>query len=161
MCANNPRNHGSFREIPNGHKGTIRLSAFRDKIMQRPGLFLIRLIAFGCLALGLAALAVATNLPGQNASSPAQLRSIPATHETRVPLQTLIEFQRPNEISPSIETVLSARPTRSSFMATWRSVGDAKGYLLDVSKSNSFSSYVDGYHSLDVGNVNGRAVTGL
>ena len=52
-------------------------------------------------------------------------------------------------------------PTRSSFMATWDSVSGAKGYLLDVSTSNSFSSYVDGYHDLDVGNVNGRAVTGL
>ncbi len=46
-------------------------------------------------------------------------------------------------------------------MATWDSVSGAKGYLLDVSTSNSFSSYVDGYHDLDVGNVNGRAVTGL
>ena len=46
-------------------------------------------------------------------------------------------------------------------MATWDSVSGAKGYLLDVSTSNSFSSYVDGYHGLDVGNVNGRAVTGL
>src|SRR4029077_12321818 len=36
-----------------------------------------------------------------------------------------------------------------------------KGYFLDVSTSNSFSSYVDGYQGLDVGNVNGRAVTGL
>jgi hypothetical protein len=51
--------------------------------------------------------------------------------------------------------------TRSSFMATWASVSGAKGYLLDVSTSNSFSSYVDEYHSLDVGIVNGRAVTGL
>ena len=46
-------------------------------------------------------------------------------------------------------------------MATWGTVSGAKGYLLDVSTSNSFSSYVDGYHGLDVGNVNGRAVTGL
>ncbi len=46
-------------------------------------------------------------------------------------------------------------------MATWDSVSGAEGYLLDVSTSNSFSSYVVGYHELDVGNVNGRAVTGL
>ena len=76
-------------------------------------------------------------------------------------LQELIEFPNANEITPRIETVSSAPPTRSSFMATWDSVSDAKGYLLDVSTSNSFSSYVDGYHDLDVGNVNGRAVTGL
>ena len=46
-------------------------------------------------------------------------------------------------------------------MATWDAVGGAKGYLLDVSTSYSFSGYVDGYQGLDVGNVNGRAVTGL
>ena len=73
----------------------------------------------------------------------------------------MIEFPNANEITPPIETVSSAPPTRSSFMATWDSVSGAKGYLLDVSTSNSFSSYVDGYHGLDVGNVNGRAVTGL
>src|SRR5262249_30608445 len=49
----------------------------------------------------------------------------------------------------------------SSFMATWDNVSAAEGYLLDVSTSNSFSSYVDGYHDLDIGDVNGRAVTGL
>ena len=76
-------------------------------------------------------------------------------------MQELIEFRNANEITPPIETVSSAPPTRSSFMATWDSVSGAKGYLLDVSTSNSFSSYVDGYHGLDVGNVNGRAVTGL
>ena len=76
-------------------------------------------------------------------------------------LQELIEFRNANEITPPIETVSWAPPTRSSFMATWDSVSGAKGYLLDVSTSNSFSSYVDGYHGLDVGNVKGRAVTGL
>src|SRR5205823_6177503 len=73
----------------------------------------------------------------------------------------VIEFPNANEITPRIETVSSAPPTRSSFMAIWGSVTEAKGYFLDVSTSNSFSSYVDGYHDLDVGNVNGRAVTGL
>ena len=73
----------------------------------------------------------------------------------------MIEFPNANEVTPPIETVSSAPPTRSSFMATWGSISGAKGYLLDVSTSNSFSSYVDGYHGLDVGNVNGRAVTGL
>jgi hypothetical protein len=46
-------------------------------------------------------------------------------------------------------------------MATWDSVSGAKGYLVDVSTSSSFSSYVGGYHDLDVGNVRGRVVTGL
>jgi hypothetical protein len=46
-------------------------------------------------------------------------------------------------------------------MATWPSVTGAKGYLLDVSTSSSFDSFVDGYHDLDVGDVTGRVVTGL
>ena len=113
------------------------------------------------MALGLAALASAGNLPEQNIVSPASLQPSAATHETRAGLQEVIEFPNANKVTPPIETVSSAPPTRSSFMATWGSVSGAKGYLLDVSTSNSFSSYVDGYHGLDVGNVNGRAVTGL
>src|SRR5204862_6491796 len=76
-------------------------------------------------------------------------------------LREVIEFPNADEVTARIETVSSSAPTRSSFMATWPSVGGAKGYFLDVSTSNSFSSYVNGYHDLDVGNVNGRAVTGL
>ena len=129
--------------------------------MQQPGLPLIRLIVFGSVALGLAALAADSNLPEQSTSSPASLQPSAATHETRVGsqagLQGVIEFPSANEVTPRIETVSSAPPTRSSFMATWDSVSGAKGYFLDVSTSNSFSSYVDGYHGLDVGNVNGRA----
>ena len=46
-------------------------------------------------------------------------------------------------------------------MATWEPVSGAKGYLLDVSTSSAFASYVDGYHDLDVGDATGRVVTGL
>jgi hypothetical protein len=46
-------------------------------------------------------------------------------------------------------------------MATWERVSSAKGYLLDVSTSSAFDSYVDGYHDLDVGDATGRVVTGL
>ena len=46
-------------------------------------------------------------------------------------------------------------------MATWLSVTGATGYLLDVSANSSFNSFLNGYHDLDVGNVNGRVVTGL
>jgi Alpha-galactosidase, CBM13 domain/Fibronectin type III domain len=139
----------------------LRLSAFRDKIMQRPGFPLIPLIVFGGVALGLAALASGSNLPEQSTISPASLQPSAATHETRAGLQEVIEFSNATKVTPPIETLSSAPPTRSSFMATWRSISNAKGYLLDVSTSNSFSSYVEGYHDLDVGNVNGRAVTGL
>jgi elongation factor P hydroxylase len=139
----------------------LRLAAFRDKIMQRLGFPLIGLIVFGGVALGLGALASASNLPEQNIISHASLRPSAATHETRAGLQGLTEFPNANEVIPRIETVSSAPPTRSSFMANWDNVTGATGYLLDVSTSSLFSSYVEGYHDLDVGNVTGRVVTGL
>jgi hypothetical protein len=46
-------------------------------------------------------------------------------------------------------------------MATWRSISGASGYLLDVSTSESFNDYVEGYHDLRIGDATGRAVTGL
>jgi hypothetical protein len=101
------------------------------------------------------------NSPQQNTVSPATLQPSAATHETRAGLQAVMEFPSANQVTPRIETVSSVPPTRGSFMASWDSVSGAKAYSLDVSTSNSFSNYVDGYHDLDVGNVNGRAVTGL
>src|SRR6266550_311518 len=143
----------------------VDMQPSKNKIMQRPGFPLIRLIVFGGVALGLAALAATGNLPEANINSPASLKPSAATHETlagfQEGLQNIIEFPNANEITPTVETLSSVPPTRSAFIATWRSVSTAKGYFLDVSASNSFSSYVDGYHGLDVGNVNGRAVIGL
>ena len=52
-------------------------------------------------------------------------------------------------------------PTRSSFLANWNKVSGATDYRLDVSTSNSFNSYVNGYQDLDVGNVTSRIVSGL
>jgi hypothetical protein len=48
-----------------------------------------------------------------------------------------------------------------SFAANWSSVTGATSYRLDVSTSSSFSTYVPGYHNLNVGNVTRRSVTGL
>src|SRR2546423_3447564 len=47
-------------------------------------------------------------------------------------------------------------PTRASFIANWQSVSGAAGYRLDVSRSSSFSDYVNGYQNLDLGSVTGR-----
>jgi hypothetical protein len=159
----NTNGHELFSTESTDHlvRSALRLAAFRDKIMQRLGFPLIGRVVFGGVALGLGALASGSNSPEQNIISPVSLQPSAATHETRAGLQGPTEFPSANEVTPRVETVSSAPPTRSSFMATWGSVSDAKGYFLDVSTSNSFSSYVDGYHGLDVGNVNGRAVTGL
>ena len=114
------------------------------------------------VVLGLAAFGGDTSLPAQNtpSASPA-FQAGAATHETRADPQAALQFPIASEISPGIETVSSAPPTRSSFMASWDTMSGVMGYLLDVSTSNSFDTYVDGFHALDVGGVTGRVVTGL
>jgi hypothetical protein len=49
----------------------------------------------------------------------------------------------------------------NSFEAIWSKVRGATGYRLDVSRSSSFSTYVAGYHNLDVHNATSGSVTGL
>jgi hypothetical protein len=103
-----------------------------------------------------------TNLPGQShppGASPAFQAGV-ATHQTGAELQTAPGFPSPTEMATQGEIEIPA-PTRSTFTASWASVKRAVGYLLDVSTNESFSSYVDGYHDLDVGNVTARVVTGL
>jgi Fibronectin type III domain len=121
------------------------------------------IIFAGCAALGLAAFDANTSLRGQNDISGALpgFEASTATHVTRADPQASLQFPNAFQIARGIETVSSAPPTRSSFMASWGTATGAMGYLLDVSTSDSFSSYVDGYHELDVGNVIGRVVTGL
>ena len=46
-------------------------------------------------------------------------------------------------------------------MATWNRTSGVKGYLLDVSTNRSFTTYLDGYRGLDIGDAAGRLVTGL
>jgi len=103
-----------------------------------------------------------TNLPGQN-QIPSESRTFEAkigSHESRTESQVALESSNVSEIPAPAKIEIPA-PTRSSFMASWQRVSGAIGYRLDASRDSSFSSYVNGYHDLDVGNVNGRAVTGL
>jgi phosphodiesterase/alkaline phosphatase D-like protein len=51
--------------------------------------------------------------------------------------------------------------TNSGFTAHWSSVTGATSYLLDVSTSSTFSTFVTGYQNLGVGNVISRSVSGL
>ena len=121
----------------------------------------IRVSAFVCVV-GLAGVAGDDRMSAQTVASGASQFEIGAfRHETRTESQTSLELPNTNEFPSKTETVSPPPPTRSSFMATWPSVPGAKGYLLDVSASSSFDSFVDGYHDLDVGDVTGRVVTGL
>jgi hypothetical protein len=131
-------------------------------MMPRPPFAIISSVVFTSLALGLAALAGNADLPEQDSLSgvfPFQADAL--AHRTWADPQTQVQVPKANQFPAQIEAVSSAPSTCSSVMATWEILSDAKGYLLDVSASDSFSSFVDDYHDLDVGNVAGRVVTGL
>jgi len=51
--------------------------------------------------------------------------------------------------------------TSTSFIANWNSVSGAIEYLLDVSTSSDFSTFVPGYEALNVGNVTTFNVIGV
>ena len=124
--------------------------------------FYIRISAFVCVVLGLAGIAGEHGVSAQTVAAGAPQFEVGAVmHETRTESQTSLELPNANEFPSESETVSPPPPTRSSFMATWPNVTGAKGYLLDVSTSSSFDSFVDGYHDLDVGDATGRVVTGL
>src|SRR4029453_2783344 len=123
--------------------------------------FSIRISAFVCVVLGLA-VAGGSRLSGQTIAREAdQFEPGAGVHETRVQSISSVQPPNQNEVAAEGETVSPQAPTRSTFMATWERVSGAKGYLLDVSTSSAFDSYVDGYHDLDVGDATGRVVTGL
>jgi hypothetical protein len=101
-------------------------------------------------------------LSGQTAApQPERFELQAVTHGTREESVSSRQPRNESELATQTETFLPPAPTRSSFMAAWQPVTDVKGYLLDVSTNSAFDSYVDGYHDLDVGNTNGRVVTGL
>ncbi|PYJ20753.1 MAG: hypothetical protein DME99_09265, partial [Verrucomicrobia bacterium] len=123
------------------------------------------IFAAGVVVLGPAAFGGDTSLPEQKnipSASPA-FQAGTATHETRTKSQMAAAAPSVSEIPAQADIGLQQGPvpTRSSFIANWVRAGGATGYLLDVSTSKSFDSYVEGYHDLDVGNVAGRAVTEL
>jgi hypothetical protein len=130
---------------------------------MRRDLLVTGLVIVACgMALGLAASLANTNSPEQNNSAiVSPTFDIGATtHETQVESQTAPRFPSAPEMPVQGEIEIP-EPTRSTFMASWPSMKNALGYLLDVSTSDSFITYVDGYHDLEVGNVTGRVVTGL
>src|SRR4029077_2063686 len=130
--------------------------------MPRPTFLILHSIVLAGVTLGFSALAGDRNLSEHNVVSPGPPAFQPGveTHESRADIEGALALTE-DAGNALVEAVSSAPPTRSSFMATWDDVTGANGYLLDVSTSDSFSSYVEGYHELDVGNVTGRLVTGL
>jgi alpha-tubulin suppressor-like RCC1 family protein len=64
-------------------------------------------------------------------------------------------------ILPSPAANAATSVISNSFTANWLSANDATGYRLDVSTNSSFSSFVNGYQNVDVGNAISHTVTGL
>jgi len=121
----------------------------------------IRISTFARVVMGLAAVG-GIRLSGQTTAPEAERFEAGAgVHETHAQPESSFQLPNSNELSLEAEQESPPQPTRSSFIATWLRVTGATGYLLDVSTSSSFNSFLDGYHGLDVGDVNGRTVTGL
>jgi hypothetical protein len=62
---------------------------------------------------------------------------------------------------PAPDAQPATNVTASSFTAHWSSVNGAIDYRLDVSTSNTFTTYVSVYHDFSVGNMSSRLVTEL
>jgi hypothetical protein len=121
----------------------------------------LRISVLICVLLGLA-VAAGVRLSGQTTSpEPRRFEAREGGHEPRVQPESSFQLPITSALSAENESVSPPRPTRSSFMATWKPVSGAEGYLLDVSTSSAFDNYVNGYHDLDVGDAIGRVVTGL
>ena len=85
----------------------------------------------------------------------------PTATATPTPTATATATSTPAP-TPAAPTALRAtNVTASSFTANWNSVSGATSYLLDVSTSNSFTTYVPGYQTLNVGNTTSYNVVGL
>jgi hypothetical protein len=111
--------------------------------------------------LGLAALGADTGSPRRNPNLP-EFPANAGTHVTPADPQSALDLQKARRIPAQPEGPPQiAPPTRSTFMAGWEKVSGAIGYRLDVSTNSSFTSYVNGYQDLDVGNVTGQVVAGL
>jgi hypothetical protein len=118
-------------------------------------------LAFFCVLLGVASIPSGVGLSAERSPWHAsRFDSGPTTRKTGAESEDLLQVPNLSEPASNSEGV-SSPPTRSSFMASWDGVTGANGYLLDVSTNDSFSSYVEGYHELNVGKATGRLVTGL
>jgi hypothetical protein len=65
------------------------------------------------------------------------------------------------EIPPAPVASPGSQINSSGFTANWVLIESAAGYKIDVSSSNTFSSFVPGYNNKDIGNVSSTSVTGL
>jgi FG-GAP-like repeat len=128
-----------------------------------------RLIAVGlCLPVAvLANFAIQAGTRGYGGSAVSQStvmsRPLVGSHVTRADAESIADHASRSEslLFSELDSEQVPPPTRSTFMARWPRVPGAKGYRLDVSSESSFSTFVEGFHDLDVGERTKRLVTGL
>jgi hypothetical protein len=136
----------------------LKLAAASTKVFKG---FFMKELAFFCVLLGVAGIPSDVGLSAERSPWHAsRFDSGATTHKTHAESENLLQIPNVSELASDPKDI-SSPPTRSSFMASWEDVTDANGYLLDVSTNDSFNSYVEGYHALDVGKVTGQLVTGL
>src|SRR2546428_10195603 len=120
---------------------------------RRRGFSIICSVVFGAFGVGLAALAGNINLPQHNLVSRTSFEPSVATHQTQAASELPLQFPSAREIAPGVGIFSAPPPTRTTFTATWQSASGANAYLLDVSTSDSFTSYVACCRDLHTGNA--------
>ena len=133
--------------------------------MRRPGVSIIVSAVFGGVVLGLKAAPSPRNHQFAAAKWCRSRVSVPAwccdTQSAGGPASRVSSFQAQTK-SPRSQKLCRRRRLRAA--PSWR-CGKAqpaqRATCWMFPTSSSFTSYVDGYHDLDVGNATGRVVTGL
>lgn len=64
-------------------------------------------------------------------------------------------------VPPSPTAISATNNSTTSFTANWAAASAATQYRIDVSTVSTFTSLVNGFNNLDVGNVTSKSVTGL
>ena len=82
------------------------------------------------------------------------------TNSSTTTLSNEIPIQILPTPAPPVFTATTGQ-SLSGFTANWGAAAGATSYILDVSTSNTFASFVAGFNGLDVGNVTTYAVSGL
>ncbi|OAM91456.1 TonB-dependent receptor [Termitidicoccus mucosus] len=75
------------------------------------------------------------------------------------PFALTLTIGGPPPVAPAVSE--ATIPTASGFTANWAAVPGASGYLLDVSTSPDFSTFVSGYEGLDVGDATSYTLADL
>ena len=112
---------------------------------------------------GVSAAILADNSPTQVVVS-AGVASIPSTGNVMVNSTSYGVTVASNAfiyLPPAPNALAATNITLNSFYANWSPVSGAASYLLDVSTTNNFSTYVAGCSNLNVGNVTTLWVNGL